>query len=540
MAQQTDESTSHYGSSEDPNLPHVSYDLQWTAYERCKQELELILEAIVEDPKKARFEARGMYELMHAVMDSYSKAHTERDYANVTPGTDPRIRYLKVWQPTVPDPFTDASRNSRHEIFEPRDDDYIDRFRVVDGRPCTDFVGKPYSMPPGCLSDTGRLAVNALKDLAHLVVDLRRKQKPRHVDAAWEMFVQKHLAHVERPARLNRNPPPRERDTIPFLFLGTRAQFVPAAGQIETSLFLRYILTSGAFDPLTLAASVEVGSRRVPGQANELVLREDIDTEFTLGNNIAVGLTPLSFETVGVGTGRLEVASRAVRLDWFEPFALRRVALSLWGPVEYAWFNNNVRWSFGFGVSGALLEQRPGAYDRRSSDPNPTADKSWNHPPPWDSELRTSGGLRPRFGVFIGATSGTEGVVVGQSGKVEEGLEVSFWKRNPWDELRPLSTSVLVGGTFSPQAGSPPGLRTAVTAFVAERWYPLNPLGLTVEVGYASRDLSHADAFPQSVQTRGGLVLTIGQLDIVLLSPSLPRFSFLSGELFTARIVIEL
>lgn len=553
MAQRDDESTDHYGNPSDPNDPHVSYALQWTAYDRCVTQLEGILADIVVDarggPRAARQNARGMYELMHAVMDSYSMAHTERDYADRVPGGDPKIRYLKVWQPTVVNPLSDESLHSRHAIFEPRDDDFIDRFAVVDGRPCTDYVSRPYQMPAACLSETGRLAVDALKDLVHVVVWLRvEPQRAAYLHAIWQQFVSKHLAHASRPLP-GRRGAPTEYEEIPFAFLGARVQSTLGRdGHVDTTIAGRYILHSGRFDPLTLAASFEVGTRESPGQPNRLLLREDVDLALPLGDRVGLAMTPLSIASTtpyhgapqGLVSSGMEVASRAVRLDFFEPFGLRRVSFSLWGPVEYSWLDDEFRWSLGAGVWGTLDEHRPGAADRHASEPDPHAALGpWPHPHPWDSELRKPATWWPQPGVYLGATSGSSGIGYGPGGKVEEGIELGFLRRNPWGEPRPLSGSVLLGAIALPNTGASRGLHTALAGAIAARVKAIGPIALTAEAGVGSPDLAPSSAFGTSFQVRGGAALSVGGIDLVVLSPTWPPSDFSAGEILTTRIVIE-
>jgi hypothetical protein len=554
MAQRDDESGDHYGNPNDPTDPHVSYGLQWTAYDRCVAQLETVLADIVVDsriggPRQARYKARGMYELMHAVTDSYSMAHTERDYDDREPGVDPKIRYLKVWQPTVANPFSDASRNSRHELFEPRDDDFIDRFRVVGGRPCTDYVARPYEMPPSCLSETGELAVGALKDLIHLVVSLRcERHRQAALHGAWAGFVRKHLAHAAQPGPQKRGAP-LEYEEIPYLFLGTRVQSVPSQGHVDSTIFARYVLQSGAIDPITFAASVEAGTRESPGRQNRLMLREDVDIALPLGDRVALGMTPFSFATMkaasevrrGIGESTMEVTSRAVRLDFYEPWQLRRVSFTIWGPVEYAWLEEEFRWSIGVGVSGTLDEHQPGAVTRRSSDPNPkTVLGAWQHPHPWDAELRMqTSWWPPRPGIYLGATSGTSGVGTGPGGKVEEGLELGFLRRNPWGDATPLSAGLLLGAVAIPNSGQPPAMHGAVAATVAVRVRAIGPFGVAGEVGGASPDLAPSQLFGASFQARAGLVVTLGGVDLVVLSPTVPQSAYANGEILTTRIVVE-
>ena len=81
MAQSDDENGLHYTTPSANGGPHAAYGLIWDAYDRCVDLLGSLVANVVQDPVAARANATGMYELMHAIMDSYSLAHVERDYA---------------------------------------------------------------------------------------------------------------------------------------------------------------------------------------------------------------------------------------------------------------------------------------------------------------------------------------------------------------------------------------------------------------------------------------------------------------------------
>jgi hypothetical protein len=157
-------------------------------------------------------------------------------------------------------------------------------------------------------------------------------------------------------------------------------------------------------------------------------------------------------------------------------------------------------------------------------------DVAWVPPAPWDSELRESSG--PTFlGAYVGATSGQDG------GKVREGLEISFLKRNWWGQLNALSFGGLLENVVEFTSNS--STYTSFAAFGTGRWYVFNPLGLVADIGVDTEDLSPAHVHPWSFQSRYGLVLTIGRLDIVVESPTLPRYDWVNGEILTARLGIE-
>jgi len=127
--------------------------------------------------------------------------------------------------------------------------------------------------------------------------------------------------------------------------------------------------------------------------------------------------------------------------------------------------------------------------------------------------------------------------VTGTGGKVREGLELDFTKRNSWGNLNPLSFGVLLEDVLEFTGSSAP--HSSLSAFGSGRWYALSPIGVVVDLGVNSQDLSGANLHPWSFESRYGLVLSVGKLDIVVESPAIPRFSFVSGELLSARLALE-
>src|SRR5262249_51214528 len=133
-----------------------------TSYERCLRLLTSLFDEIVHDPYVATLRGRGGYVLLHAVADSYSKAHVERE-----DGGAGRIRFLKGW--ILRNWFVylidvkHLARRFQPSIVDSRDSDEIDADRVVAGRRCGD-VAAPYELPLECLSVEGRAAAMATVD----------------------------------------------------------------------------------------------------------------------------------------------------------------------------------------------------------------------------------------------------------------------------------------------------------------------------------------------------------------------------------------
>ena len=270
------------------------------------------------------------------------------------------------------------------------------------------------------------------------------------------------------------------------------------------------------------------------------MVREDVEMLLTLGDNIVLGLTPFSigYFTAPKRDALLQVVTRLGRVEWFEPFGLRRVALTAWGPAEYSWLDEEAHWTFGLGVAGALLEHVPGVADAALRPPKPEPQTcAWTPPDPWAGDLRSTSGP-VLLGAYVGATSGARGSVTGADGKIHEGFELTFNRRNWWRELNPLSFSIMLDDAIDITPGAAP--HTSLGAYASGRLYFLGNVGAIVTAGVDTGDLSAAHLRPASVQGRGGLVLSIGDLDLIVESPTLPRYSFLAHEILSARIALQL
>jgi hypothetical protein len=324
---------------------------------------------------------------------------------------------------------------------------------------------------------------------------------------------------------------------VPFVFAGVRGQSVPTLSLFDSTIFGRYMATSGAIDPLTLGVEIEVGTRHdFTGRTQALLARQDFDTMLSLGNSVSVGLTPFSVD-YSAGSGlpeRFDAVSRALRVDWFEPLHGSRISVSLWGPGEYSWLDQQLRWSAGLGISGGLLEHSPATVHRRYGPKHKATaggeEVEWYPPAPWDSEIRSSSGPI-LLGGYVGATSGED------AGKVREGVQLEFMKRNWWGALNPLSFGVLFEDVLEFTENRAP--HTSLSLFGSGRWYVFRPLGILVDAGGNTEDLSPAHLHPWSVQGKAGLVLTIGHLDLIVESPTIPRYDWVSNEIVSARIALE-
>ena len=140
---------------------------------RCNDLLdELILEIVLEGGTRARQSSRGLYELMHAVGDSFSGSHAERN-------PDGKIEYLRVWQPIERLARLPTERSKRiPDVAYHKWDDHRDKEYVIEGGParCEKRTEHPYDVPYECLSPAGDNARRALAELLVVVRDLRAAQ----------------------------------------------------------------------------------------------------------------------------------------------------------------------------------------------------------------------------------------------------------------------------------------------------------------------------------------------------------------------------
>ena len=159
--------------------------LATTALVRCRDFLDNLMRQVVLDGGPGvRKGGYGLYELMHAVDDSFSGSHTQR-----VPGTE-AIEELRIWKPLTRLPGLSNEKIARipdsafHKWDDHRDKIYVVEERVTaDGRRCKDLTGFPYSVPYECLSETGDHARQAIVELLIVVRDLRVAHKAASAEA---------------------------------------------------------------------------------------------------------------------------------------------------------------------------------------------------------------------------------------------------------------------------------------------------------------------------------------------------------------------
>jgi hypothetical protein len=149
----------------------VAQALGTDAYRRCVELAGVVFDLIVRDPRHANWRAAGAYALIHAIEDSFSAAHAERDQRW-------NIVHLLSWTLIDWPSYFWAGRFSfppatHHAISDARDLEYLrPGARTNDGRPCEE-PSNPYAVPESCLSVRTRLAVSAVEDLLIAIYRVR-------------------------------------------------------------------------------------------------------------------------------------------------------------------------------------------------------------------------------------------------------------------------------------------------------------------------------------------------------------------------------
>ena len=157
----------------------VPRGLATSAVARCRDLMRALLrQVVIVGGPGTRTGAYGLYELMHAIGDSFSGAHSARREG------DRAIEYLRVWKPLEKIARLPMERSAGipaavfHTWNDGRDKEYVAEDRVVviregEKRKCGDLTDHPYEVPFECLADHGEQARQSLVELLVIVRDLR-------------------------------------------------------------------------------------------------------------------------------------------------------------------------------------------------------------------------------------------------------------------------------------------------------------------------------------------------------------------------------
>jgi len=540
---------------------HVPRGLATTAVARCTNLVEdMMRQVVVVGGVPTRESGYGLYELMHAVSDSFSYAHSERK-----PGTH-EIDYLRVWGPVsgllvsrLSDYYADSPL--QHDAADARDRAYIRTFAVDKGRPCKELTDLPYTVPLACLSEEGDLARQALVELLVLVRDLRVAQKnsppgqltePQR-SASWKTFKARWFtpANPCEGVECEARQPAELVETSGMLF-GGGATINPSRGFYDVTGNFRLLQWTQQASPFVFGLDAEAGYRRMYGAtANLGLVGAGLILGVPIDHRSGIGFYPLGGRyTFGGPEGGWEIYSQGLL---YEFHATENVSISLAGPVEVNWRTVTLNWSFGVIVGYTPTRKRVagGHLTRHPKEIVEVHDEAWAPDPLWYGRMK---GRETTWSLFLDATPIPQASAPGSSvmgGLAALGVRL-MWDRNPWGER--LATDY--GGTLEMgiRTTSPDTSYLTLTGSLEVRWNFLDWLGVSIvpvriEGGPKVRGISIDDAstgvrgsppnqYYLQAGSRLGVALTAGMIEVLVQAPTLAwqASPFDTGEILSLNL----
>lgn len=528
---------------------------------RCNDLLDNLLRQVaVDGGPGVRRSGNGLYEMMHAVADSFSRAHTER-------AGNGDVDYLRVWKPIeklVKLP-TERSKGIPPDVFHVWDD-HRDKTYVTEGEParCEKRVDNPYDVPFECLSDEGDRARRALAELIVLVRDLRLVQQaagpatdthPERSES-WQTYRAKWFTAVH-PCVGAECEERQQADLEPgrYSLLGPILRFNPSADYFELGAEATVMKFTEAFNPFVYGVEAGAGWRHYKDGGDSAVLGLGIGLSLPVGFKAAIGFTPANLRVVfgGKHSGP-EFVSRLLR---FDARIGENLFLTVDGPLEVNWLEPRADWSIAVGVTWALTS----AHMAGGPIIQHHSEKAERHDDAWTPPAAPYGRLKGRAATVKFLTDftvdgtpelSTEGQKYGLGAL---GAELA-WDRDAW------------GGRYRwvPAARFAVGLRTTsgdsayLTGVLGAdlRWYFARPLGLSftpvrVEGGPKVRGSGELDTSPGvhgepgsqyylQAGSRLGLIFSAGIFDLLVEGPTLAWTStpFAGHEILSVRLGIQI
>jgi len=547
--------------------------LATSAIVRCRDLMHTLLrQVVVVGGPATRRSAYGLYEMMHAIGDSFSGAHSERKA-----GTH-AIEYLRIWKPLerlvgIP---TERTKGVPAAVFhtwnDHRDKEYVLEERAVptasgaEPKKCKDLTSFPYEVPFECLSESGDQARQALVELLVLVRNLRREHLAGGAGAAstapeqseaWRAYEEKWFtaAYACQNGECAVKQPP---DLLPgaygtlglgFIYNGSRKFFdVTARGSL-----VRY---SWELNPFVYSVQGDIGYRHFSSGDDSAIAGLSLDLVVPIGRRADLGFTPGEFRVAfGGAKNGTDFTTRLFRFDWR---AGDRTFLTFTGPMEVNWRRPAVEWSLGVGISWAPSASQAassGALLTSSSEKAERRDDGWSPPAAPYGRLE---GRRPNWYVGVGTTT-AETPDNALSGRVYGGGSIGgsvMWDRDRWGGR--FETAPAVSLALGSRRTS--GESTYLTGIlgVGMRWYVLRVLGLSItpvrlEGGPKIRGSDENDPSPDvhgdpgsqyyfQGGSRVGIALNAGIIDLLVEAPTIAWRSqpFKGGEILSVSLAIRL
>ena len=503
--------------SRTPVDPHygVPGGLVTEAYIRCVHEAGLVFDGILRDPRLAEWRLAGTYVLMHALEDSYSAAHVDRD---------PQLEMVHLLSWTLIDWPIYALHgewgfpaSTHHAISDRRDYDYV-RWdaHTRDGRACRD-LHHPYAFPEECLTERAKAAAATVVDFLVLTYRLRARAlaegrvaslfapAPSSDAALWMAFVRQDLPSVAVAPDVPSAPYsalPR-----PDVFIGVQGvagAHLWGAGLWGARLFV------GPATPFVLGLGGAAGIDRRDG-ANELVGAAQLSLLLPLVRRFTIGAAPAGLQLV-CGT-HFEACQADVVATLGE--LLVPLPSSAWLGVEgprWSWTERTIGSTWVGLTLGWSHEDLP-----RLQPPSPAAGASWDPPSP--DEVRSFRLARSSRAVFLATTvaSRPDDAFVGA------GLDWR-WDRDHWNRRGGFDPELQVeidGGRIDSDAsGASLAVAPSLRAYLILNRVAFTATPALIRVGAFSDRAMAVD-----VAARAGLALELGRIELELDSPPLSYVS---------------
>ena len=560
MAKLEDAESERIGESAIPRA------LATSALVRCRDLLDgLLRQVVIDGGPGTRLSGYGLYELMHAVGDSFSGAHTQR-----RPGSH-EVEELRVWKPLTRLPGLSTEAQARipdtafHKWNDNRDKTYVVEDReTADRRHCKDLTNAPYMVPYDCLSEEGDLARQAIVELLVIVRGLRATQlagngtadPPPEQSEQWRAYKEKWFTAAY--ACLGEECSERQpSDPVPgvYGFVGLDTTYNSTRKFFDVAARASLLKYSWNLNPFVYALAGELGYRAYRGGGGAGLAGLELGLILPLGKRAALGFVPASWRVAfgGDKTGS-EVTTRFFHFDYL---VSKRLAVTFDGPLEINWRRPAAELSFGVGVSYALRSAKlaGGSLIERHAEKVERRDETWSPPSAPYGRLQ---GRAPSWYVATGATTVETPAIANegrQYGSGSIGAQV-LWDRDRWGGrfLWAPGGSLSIGArTTSGESGYLTGIFS-----LGLRWYLLRVIGFSltpvrIEGGPKIRGKTELDPSPDvhgpegsqyyfQAGSRAGIAFNAGIVDILVEAPTLAWRSdpFKTGEILSVHLGIRL
>jgi hypothetical protein len=504
--------TSDAMSPIDPRLG-VPVALATTAYSRCIRIAGVVFDGILRDPQLAQWRMVGTYVLMHAIEDSFSAAHVDRDaHFNV-------VHLLSWTLIDWPVSFIHGRASfpapTHHAVTDARDGDYVrGDARTADGRACRD-IHHPYAYPDECLTERAKAATDAVVDYLIAIYRLRARAIAQGRQASlfapesdeevavWAGFLRAHVRSVAAPVEVADRPQaflPR-----PDAFVGVQAQ----AGERRLGLGAwAGQLFFGPALPFALGVSGTVGYARYAG-VGQLGAGVNLSLLLPLVRRLAIGAAPAGFRL------RCDVHMRDCAEDVVAIVGMLIVPLgdSLWLGIDgphWSWTERafSTSWfGLAFGWSHESLSRRA----------PPASDAATLWDPPRPDDVRAYRSARATRALYLATTFAT-----GSHDSFVGGGVDWRWDHDRWDRrsgLAPgLQLEVNDGAVDGTQRGGAFAMAPVLRAYVIPSRLALTATPALVRVLLKV-------PVQVDVAARAGIALEIGRLELAVDSPPLSYVS---------------